>query len=124
MLTDVIVDAAFATSKYGVELALNHDFFYASVGLHPIHIYDEEFNVDTYQQLIDSSNGRVKAIGECGFDFWHIKATDVPLDDIKKKQKEVFEQHIDLAKMNDLALIVHGRKGKDDLVAWAGEYEV
>jgi TatD DNase family protein len=117
------VGAAYATSKSAAELATNQEFCYASIGLHPIHIYDEEFNVSAYQALIDG-NPKIRAIGECGFDLWHVKRDDLPLEDIKEKQKTVFEQHINLALKNDLALIIHGRNGAEDLTAYKSIYEV
>lgn len=118
------VGAAIATSRSAVQLARAHEFCYASVGLHPIHVYDEEFESVAYQALIDESEGRVKAVGECGIDYWHIKATDVPLDDVKAKQRTVFEAHIALAQKNNLALIIHGRNGKEDMTAYKTIYEI
>lgn len=110
------VGAAFSTSQKAVELSRNNNF-YASIGLHPIHVYDEEFKVEDYQGLIDSNN-KIVAMGETGFDYYHTDqqfakgASSVA--EIRTKQKEVFLQHIELAKKNNLALIVHGRNGEQD----------
>ncbi len=118
------VGAAIDTSTKAVEIALANDFSYATIGLHPIHVYDEEFNPKQYQQLIEQSAGRVKAIGECGIDYWHIKRPDIPLGELKAKQKEVFEAHISLAQKNDLALMIHGRNGAEDMTAYKDIYEI
>lgn len=118
------VGAAYESSAKAVELAFGHEQCYASVGLHPIHVYDEALKARAYQALIDQGQGRVKAVGECGIDYWHIKAKDVPFDELKQKQRDVFEQQIDLALKNDLALIIHGRNGKDDLTAYKTIYEI
>ncbi|MBN1779097.1 MAG: TatD family hydrolase [Candidatus Buchananbacteria bacterium] len=105
------IGAQLATSKKAVEIAESFpQGIFAAVGLHPLHVlggqfHPEEFNVDDYQRLIDSSK-RVVALGETGIDFYH-------LDSNFEKQKEVFLQHIDLARKNDLALIVHARNSKD-----------
>lgn len=118
------VGAAYDTSAKAVAVALSHDHCYATVGLHPIHVYDEDFQLKRYQELIDRGKGRVKAVGECGIDYWHIKRTDLPLEEIKEKQRTIFEQQIDLAVANNLALMIHGRNGKDDLIAYKTIYEI
>jgi Tat protein secretion system quality control protein TatD with DNase activity/predicted alpha/beta hydrolase family esterase len=69
------VGAQFATSKFAVDLAKKQAFFYASVGLHPIHVFDEPFKQEDYQKLI---NDKVVAIGETGLDFWHLKFLEEP----------------------------------------------
>src|SRR3989344_607976 len=118
------VGAAFDSSVTAVALAREQNFCYASVGLHPIHVYDEDFNAQKFQGLIEQGAGKVCAIGECGIDYWHIKAHDVPLAELKAKQREVFEEHIALAERHNLALIIHGRNGKDDVTAYKAIYEI
>jgi len=106
------VGAQFATSEFTVDLAQKYDFLYATVGLHPIHVYDEEFNIDEYQKLIDDKK-RVVAVGECGFDYFYLKESGKTFEEIKAKQKEVFIKHIEFAKKNNLPLMLHGRNGKN-----------
>lgn len=118
------VGAAIETSEKAVDLALKNDFCYATVGLHPIHVYDEEFDMARYQHLIDSAKGRVKAIGECGIDYWHIKRPDIPMEELKVQQRRLFEAHIDLALKNDLALMIHGRNGAEDMTAYKDIYAI
>jgi TatD DNase family protein len=108
----VNVGAQYATSKFAVELAQKYDFFYATVGLHPIHVYDDLFNTDEYQKLIDG-NKRVVAVGECGFDYFYIKESARSFAEVKAKQKEVLIKHIELAIKNNLPLMLHGRNGKN-----------
>jgi TatD DNase family protein len=107
------VGAQLATSQSAVKLANEYDGFFASVGLHPIHVFDEEFNEALYQSLI---NKKMVAIGETGFDYYHptfgrAGAKDKTFEEIIAKQKEIFLKHIILAKKNNLALICHGRNG-------------
>ena len=40
------VGTTLETSKKAIELALDNNNFYASVGLHPIHVNDEKFNIE------------------------------------------------------------------------------
>ena len=116
------VGAAYNTSLKAVNLALAEPSFYSAIGLHPIHVYDEEFNVDNFQDLIHSSKGRVVAIGETGFDYFHLwqalEKHDKSVEEVKQKQEDIFRTHIKLAKDNNLALIVHGRNGKEDKTAY------
>ena len=104
------IGSQFETSQMAVNLS-NNENFYNAVGLHPIHIFDEEFKVKKYQELI---NDKTVAIGECGLDYFHIKENKKSLSEVLKKQKEILRQHILLAKENNLPLIIHGRNSKDD----------
>jgi len=103
------VGAQFETSQKAQELT-KYENFYASLGLHPIHVFDEDFFVNDYKQLISE---KVVAIGETGLDYFHIKEKNISLDKVLEKQKQVFISHIDLAKSNNLPLILHGRNSVD-----------
>ncbi len=104
------IGSQYQTSKKAVQLSKN-DNFYNAIGLHPIHVNDEKFSEAKFQKLI---NSKTVAIGETGFDYFHIKDEKEPLFKILEKQREVFEKHIQLAKDNDLPLVCHGRNSKDD----------
>jgi len=122
------IGAAYDTSLKAVNLSLAEPSFFAAIGLHPIHVYDEEFNVENYQDLIHSSKGRVVAMGESGFDYHHLQESidkgAKNVKEVKDKQEKVFRQHIKLAKENNLALVVHGRNGQDDTSAYQDIYRV
>lgn len=111
----VNVGAAFDTSQKAVEIADGKNF-HASLGLHPIHVFDEEFDMLAFQALIDQNPGKIVAMGETGFDYYHLDMSFAKgaksVEEIKAKQKKVFLQHIELAKKNNLAVIVHGRNGE------------
>jgi len=81
---------------------------YACVGLHPLHIENEDFKktFPEYEKL--SKNPKVVAIGETGLD----KHGENP-----EKQEEVFRAHIELAKKTDLPLVLHCRKAHEDLIS-------
>jgi TatD DNase family protein len=120
------VGAALVSSDKAVELAIANDNMYAALGLHPIHVYDEKFNLVAFQDLIDNNKDRVVAIGETGLDYFHLwqclEKGAGSIEEVKKKQKEVFVSHIKLALDNDLPLIVHGRNGKEDKTAYQDIY--
>lgn len=115
-----IVGSQKDTSRAAVELAEKHNNYYATIGLHPVHLHathideeessffsrEESFDKDLYRELAKSK--KVKGIGECGIDLFHIPE-DVPTEKILDKQKQEFIKQIELAKELDLALVVHAR---------------
>ncbi len=96
------VGTEFDTSKKAVELANKAgDGVFATVGLHPTHTIDEEFNYDAYKILV--MDPKVIAIGECGLDYYRLEKNTV------EKQKKVFEQHVRLADEVGKPLMLHIR---------------
>lgn len=112
------------TSKTAVDLAQKYPGkLFASVAIHPVHLHsqhvdEEESSFNTREEAFDhayysdlASQPGVVAIGECGLDYF--RAPDgVDEQAYKQKQKEVFLQHIQLAKEKDLPLILHVRPSK------------
>jgi len=98
--------STFDTSKLAIEIAERHkEGIYASVGLHPIHVKDEEFDVEKYKELAKSD--KVVAVGETGLDYMYPE---------REKQKKVFLQHLKLAHELDLPVILHCRKAHNELL--------
>ncbi len=120
------------TSQLGVELANTYDHIYAAIGLHPVHTHrsyhdpqelgggkgftsrGEVFDTEHYTAL--AQNERTIAIGECGLDYFRISASAENAThkeqqelEIKEKQKDVFVQHIELAKAVGKPLMCHCR---------------
>ncbi|MSR70555.1 TatD family deoxyribonuclease [Candidatus Kaiserbacteria bacterium] len=89
-------------SRKGLELAKQHDFLWASVGVHPTQ--DEVFDADKYEEL--AGDPKVVAIGECGLDYFRVERSEA--------QKENFLAHITLANKVQKPLIVHCREAHDD----------
>ncbi len=122
------IGAALASSQTAVDLALTETDLYAAVGLHPIHVFDEEFDLAEYQKLIQRGGQKLVALGESGFDYHHLpeilEKGAASIEEIKKKQEKVFRQHIALARENNLALVVHGRNGQDQPTAYQDIYRV
>ena len=105
----LMVGVDFETSKAGLELAKQHDFLWASVGLHPNDNETEQFSLAKYEEL--ARDPKVVAIGECGFDYYHSD----PSDEEKQKQKERFLMQIELAQKTNKALVIHCRNAHGDL---------
>jgi len=90
-----------------VNLANKHDIFYAAVGIHPE--YADKFDEQTLDQLKSlAENGKVKAIGEIGLDYYY---DENPPREIQKK---VFMRQMELAKELNLPVIIHDRDAHED----------
>jgi TatD DNase family protein len=112
----IVVGTDFETSRTGLELASQHDFLWAAVGLHPNDNKDEEFDMTAYEQL--ALDPKVVAIGECGLDYFRSGGTD----EEKLTQKKRFEQHIELALTVKKPLIIHCRNAHDDMLEILKDY--
>lgn len=118
----LVVGTDITTSRAACELVQNRENLFASVGLHPNHATDfaqtspvkrESFDEHEFRNLL--SYPRVVAIGECGLDYFRpVDATDV----VKKKQRELFEQHIELGAAARKPLVIHARPAKGTMDAY------
>lgn len=126
-----------ATSQGVVDLANQYEEgVYAIVGLHPIHVnksfHDtdeigpegksftskgEEFDYAFYKKLTE--HPKVVGIGECGLDYF--RNGDDP--EFVARQKEAFEQQIQLAIEADLPLMIHCREAYDDTLDILERYQ-
>jgi len=115
------------TSKSAIEWAEKYPTgIWASVGLHPTHAIAHGFN-DTneldfkprqevfdhvyYQNLVDGTD-RVKAVGECGLDYYRLPEDQAK--EMKKLQYEAFMAQAEFAAKNALPLIIHCRDAHSD----------
>ncbi len=101
------------TSKESVALSEGRDGMYATVGLHPNHAKDEEFDRAEYTRL--AMNPSVVAIGECGIDYFRLEGD---IQEERKRQFNLFEEHIDLALERDVPLMIHARPSKGSMDAY------
>ena len=99
------VGTSLKTSEEVLKLAQEHDFCYATVGVHPT---DWQEGFDEAQFRILAAHPKVVAIGECGLDYYRI--TD---ESEKGKQRELFEKHITLAQEFDKPLMLHIRDSRE-----------
>jgi len=127
------VGSRYDTSRKAVEIAQNYEKgVYSAVGLHPIHLdtglvkmrvdaeeiefksKEEKFDYDAYKQLAKSK--KVVAIGETGFDYYWRPKTTAKKELFKQKQRELFLEHLKLAKELKLPVIFHCRMAQKDLI--------
>jgi TatD DNase family protein len=85
-----------------------------AVGLHPLDA--EKWTPQMADQILSlaGSDARVVAIGEMGLDFY--KAEN------QKKQKEVFEAQLAIAKELDLPVIIHCREAATQMRDWLQQF--
>lgn len=130
-----LVGSQIDTSKRAIEYAEQYpEGVYALIALHPIHLFstyvdedeiqfksrEEKFDPAVYRELVKSK--KVVGIGECGLDYHRIEEVGQPIDVIKKKQREVFAQHIDLAIELNLPMEIHCRDAYDDVYDIVKQY--
>lgn len=120
------------TSEAAVGLTETHEDIWATVGLHPNHLFlypvdhDEEsramvevFDSARYRAL--AQNKKVVAIGECGLDYYRIPAS-LDATVVTAKQEEVLRAHLDLANELGLPVVVHCRDAHLDVHRILSEY--
>ncbi len=93
-------------------LAIDHDNFWASVGVHPDQENVREPSVAELIRL--AALPRVIAIGETGLDYYRLEGRS--LNELEW-QRERFRIHIQAAQSTDLPLIVHTRHASADTLA-------
>lgn len=120
------------TSAEAVALVEKYEGCWATVGLHPIHtapsFHDEDEGADAPEMEFDygyylklAKHPKVVAIGECGFDYFHLPSdvghsvgTQYP-EDAKTLQKEAFLAQIKLAHEVRKPLMLHCRSAESSL---------
>lgn len=107
-ITSIInIGSNYKTSERAVNIAKEFKQSFAAIGLHPIHVRDEKFEIEKYHKLIIENKNYIKAIGETGLDYFH-----QPVN--KELQKKVFLKHLELAREFNLPVILHCRGSIDD----------
>lgn len=112
----VQVGVTLESSKWSAELATKDVRVLAAVALHPNEapLYENLENLNAAIQEIEAlaTQPRVRAIGETGLDFFRTEG-----ENSIALQQHSFEEHIRIAKENDIALMIHDRDAHDDVVA-------
>ncbi len=112
----VQVGVTLESSKWCAELATKDPRVLAAVALHPNEapLYENLENLDAAIAEIEALavQPRVRAIGETGLDFFRTEG-----ENSIKLQQHSFEEHIRIAKENNLALMIHDRDAHDEVVS-------
>jgi TatD DNase family protein len=112
----VQVGVTLQTSKWSAELAATESRVLAAVALHPNEApeYGTLAKLDEAISEIASlaTQPRVRAIGETGLDYFRTEG-----EAALALQQHSFEEHIRIAKENDIALMIHDRDAHEQVVA-------
>ena len=93
-------------------LAMAHDNFWSTVGVHPDNEGVAEPSLDDLMQR--AARPRVVAIGETGLDYYRLNGRSIAE---MAWQRERFRVHIRAALASTLPLVVHTRSASEDTVA-------
>lgn len=106
--TVVNVGASIESSRLALKQALENDFMYCSVGIHPEDA-SQALDENIMSELAEMrKNPKVVAIGEAGLDYHYDDAYPSEI------QKEAFIKQIELSNKIDKPLIVHTRDAMQD----------
>lgn len=112
-IVGIVVGVDYGSSKKAVALAGKHEHLFASVGLHPNQAAAERYESSAFRAL--ARHPKVVAIGECGLDFFRPAEVN---DEVKKAQKKIFSEQVELAAELDKPLIIHARPSKGTMDAY------
>jgi TatD DNase family protein len=133
----LVVGCDRASSLAAVDLVQNRPELFTAVGLHPNDTAKETdgpFDPGAFEDMLRQPGNKIVAIGECGLDYYRMQQgkeefpnssfpkqmkgassayyrPDEP-EAVKKRQKEVFDQHIELAVKYNKPLMIHSRPSK------------
>jgi TatD DNase family protein len=111
----VQVGVTLESSKWSADLAAKHDRVLAAVAIHPNEapLYETRSALDaSIAEIAElATQPRVRAIGETGLDFFRTEG-----DESIALQRHSFEEHIRIAKENNLALMIHDRDAHAQVV--------
>jgi len=106
----IIPGADPATLPRAIEIAEKYADVYFAVGVHP---YDMDgFEELDFEQYLHHE--KCVAIGECGMDYFRLEGSSEEKEAVKRRQKEVFQAQIEIAKKYKKPLIVHIRNASHD----------
>lgn len=104
------VGASAESTRATLELARDHEYIYAAVGVHPSEIKD--LNEETFEWLRrQTSWEKTVAVGEIGLDYHWDKEPE-----IQQQQRYWFGRQLDLAKETGLPVIIHSREAAADTI--------
>jgi TatD DNase family protein len=121
------------TSRCSIELAAAHPGVFAAVGWHPseAHLAPDDLRPALREM---AAHPRVVALGETGLDYYWLpsrgnkQAGSADDDAHKKRQAELFTQHLEIAAETGLGVVVHQRDAFEDAMTllrpWADRVRI
>jgi len=102
-------------SEINLRIAKQHPIVLPTVGIHPLYISGITGDAWLHELRSLASHPGVVAIGEIGLDYFHPPRDGSPLGDWRRKQRDVFEQLLQLALDLDLPAVIHQRESAIDV---------
>ena len=97
------------SSKKAVELAEKYDFIYATCGISPNDIPQDEDEVwkqiSEIEGMVEKQKNKIVAIGEIGLDYYWEKD-----EKMRELQRKAFIKQIELANKLNLPIVIHTRE--------------
>ena len=94
----------------GIKLAEQHDFIYATIGIHP-HEAQLAGESDYLELEQLAKRPKVIAMGEIGLDYFYDHSP-------REVQQQVFVKQMELARAAKLPIVIHNRPSQDSENAW------
>lgn len=112
------------TSRQAIGLARKYEAYYATVGYHPtegqsLSRKDIPAMVTELEGLLIENRGYIVAIGEIGFDYYHLDPATA--EEQKETQRILFFAMTGLAMEYDLPIVVHTRDAREDTLKYIKE---
>lgn len=124
----IAVGTEAGTSAAGIALAERYEGVWATIGLHPSHVFGghhdegelaeaprgERFDPAAYAAM--AAHPKVVGVGEIGLDY-HYDYAGVSPEEMKAREAEAFEAAARLAIAHDLPVVIHCRDAHEDQLA-------
>lgn len=112
------------TSRQAIELAKQYEPYSATVGYHPTEgqtLSQEKIPemVAELEQLLIANREYIVAIGEIGFDYYHLETGKEA--EYKETQRILFFAMTELALKHNLPIVVHTRDAREDTLRYIKE---
>ncbi len=105
----IVVSTTVSGARDALELTERHGGVFASLGIHPHNAADPDAGrLDELASLL--AHERAVAVGETGLDYFRDYAP-------RAAQRDVFEGHLELARLLDKPVVIHNRAADEDTLA-------
>ena len=103
--TILTIGTNYENSLKSIQIANSYDNVFCSIGIHPNEAESLKKNIFSDLKNLINKSKKIIGIGETGLDFYYEKSC-------KNIQVKFFNNHIELAKLLDLPVIVHTRNAE------------
>ncbi len=108
----ITIGTDLTSSARAIQLAEKNPAIYAVVGWHPSHAIEAPDNIRPALREL-AKHPKVVALGETGLDYYRLPSSrgGTPAEDetYQRRQRELFQQHLDVAAETGLNCVIHQR---------------